>query len=63
MNEMSQLALVMLFAAGMLIVGQLHIGSRSLMNPFMVQAAQALPTLKPNENRPAASGTKPVGFR
>jgi hypothetical protein len=63
MNEMSQLALVLLFAAGMLIVGQLHMGSRSSINPFMVQAAQALPSLKSNENRPLVSGTKPFGFR
>jgi hypothetical protein len=63
MNEMSQLALVLLFAAGMLVVGQLHIGSRSSMNPFMVQAAQALPTLKPNETRPVPAGTNPLGLR
>jgi len=49
MNEISQLALVLVFAAGMLIVGQLHIRSRSSTNSFMVQAVQASPTLKPND--------------
>jgi hypothetical protein len=50
MNEMSQLALVLVFAAGMLILGQLHIRNGSSTDSFVVQAIQASQTQKPNND-------------
>jgi hypothetical protein len=58
MNEMSQVAsamLVLVFAAVMLIIGQQYIERRSAKS-FVIQAAQASPTLKPTDDRRVVPG-------